>query len=503
MFKNEEEHTLFKPAPMRPGEDGGGRAPQASIPMMQAPAARGGGGEDDEGLSLGELLLFAFRSAQRRKVLTGVVFIVGLALTVAGVNLAPKTYSSSGEILVVKKEENNGWNPEGKDREVKQWEGQIRARPNLENIIKDAQLVEKWDDMRQPHRRLLDRVGQSFGSAPPSKEQKKTALVQMLAKQLGLKMDPTSLELTIDWSDPEISRDVAQAAMTRFIDKRYETEVGTIPAEIQVAEENLEKARLELEKLSPSTAPAKEKPTVTATPASQLIQKTDRPVDPELPGKLAKARERQQAATTKLNDIEAAQNNKIAQIQGQLTERSSSLGPAHPEIVQLKSQLDNAKKETAEHATARDAKQKADAEVSDLAAQAGVSLPKVLPSRLVANPIEDKKIDPQTQAKIDDARQVYNTAKAELNKKQNDLKFAELDFKRKYTVSRPPEVPFGPKKPVGLMVGIGGVFATIMLALLFAALRDRATGLIYESKHVKDILRVPVLGDIKDANFHA
>jgi uncharacterized protein involved in exopolysaccharide biosynthesis len=500
MFKNEEEHTLFKPAPMRPGGDepqggGGYRAPQ------------GGGGsprsasfDEEEGASLGELLLFALNSARRRKLLTLVVAIVGVALTIAGVNLAPKTYASAGEILVVKKEEaGGGWNPEAKDREVKQWEGQIRARPNIENIIKDAQLIEKWDDMRQPHRRLLDRVS----SSAPTREQKKTALVALLDRQLKLQADPTMLVISCDWSEPEASKEIVQAAITRFIDKRYETEVGTIPAEIQVAEESLEKARLELEKLSPSTAPAKEK-SIIATPATQLVQqKTDRPIDPELPGKLAKARERQQAATNKLAEVDVARQGKIQQIQGQLTERSGSLGPAHPEIVQLKSQLEQAQRETTEHANAREAKAKADQEVADLALQAGMAIPKPLALRPAAALPEDKKVDPQVQAKIDDARTVYNAAKAELNKKNNDLKFAELDFKRKYTISTPPEVPFGPKKPVGLMVALGGFFATLLLALLFAALRDRATGIIYESKQVKDILRVPVLGDIKDANFHA
>ena len=43
----------------------------------------------------------------------------------------------------------------GEKREQTEWERQILARSNIENIIKDAKLVERWDEMRPQHRRLL------------------------------------------------------------------------------------------------------------------------------------------------------------------------------------------------------------------------------------------------------------------------------------------------------------------------------------------------------------
>lgn len=503
MFK-EEEHTLFKPAAGRPTSDnpppntgGGGGG-------YRGGGGGGGGHDDDERASLGEILMSALASARRRKGLSAVVAFICLALTVAAVNLAPRSYVSEGEVLVVKKEDNGGggWNPDGNKREQLEWEKQIRARSNVENIVNDAKLIERWDAMRQPHRRLLDSLSRMMGSKPPTDDQKRGALYGMLDGRLKLTIDQTTVTISCEWSDPEAARDIVQSAVTRFIDQRYATEIGSIPARIKVLEERLETARLELEKLSPSTAPPKQKAT-DVIPPSQLMAKPDRPVDPDLGNKLQRAKDKQTQATNKLQELEGAKAQRVGQIQTQLAEKSASLGPQHPDIVQLKVQLDQAQKDPPDLTAARQAKQAADAEVADLAAQAGVALPKVIPSRLLPPPVEEKKLDPQVQAKIDDARVVYNKARDELNDANKDLKLAEVNFKIKYTISHPPDVPFTPKKPVGLMVGLGGFITTIFLVLLIAALKDRSTGLFFESQHVRDVLRLPVLGEIRDPNFTA
>lgn len=503
MFK-EEEHTLFKPAAGRPTSDnpppntgGGGGG-------YRGGGGGGGGHDDDERASLGEILMSALASARRRKGLSAIVAFICLALTVAAVNLAPRSYVSEGEVLIVDNSHANqgGWNPDGNKREQLEWEKQIRARSNVENIVNDAKLVERWDAMRQPHRRLLDSMSRMLGSKPPTDDQKRGALYGMLDGRLKLTIDQTTVTISCEWSDPEAARDIVQSAVTRFIDQRYATEIGSIPARIKVLEERLETARLELEKLSPSTAPPKQKAT-DVIPPSQLMARPDRPVDPDLGNKLQRAKDKQTQATNKLQELEGAKAQRVGQIQTQLAEKSASLGPQHPDIVQLKVQLDQAQKDPPDLTAARQAKQAADTEVADLAAQAGVAIPKVIPSRLLPPPVEEKKLDPQVQAKIDDARVVYNKARDELNDANKDLKLAEVNFKIKYTISHPPDVPFTPKKPVGLMVGLGGFITTIFLVLLIAALKDRSTGLFFESQHVRDVLRLPVLGEIRDPNFTA
>ena len=95
MFDNEE-HTLFKPAPVaRPATGGqpaagGGGAP-APMMMMR------GAADDDEGASLTETVSFAFRSARRRKLLSFLIAVLGGALTFAAAKLAPRDFVPANE----------------------------------------------------------------------------------------------------------------------------------------------------------------------------------------------------------------------------------------------------------------------------------------------------------------------------------------------------------------------------------------------------------------------
>ena len=158
---DKEEQTLFKPAPTR--------APTSDAPPAQNYRGGGGGGggdDDDERASLGEMLLFAMNSARRRKLLSFIVTLICLGVTVAAVKLAPRTYVSAGAVLVSKgKEEGAGWNPDGNKREQTEWERQILARSNIENIIKDAKLVERWKEVSDE---VCSRLAQAFAEYFPS-----------------------------------------------------------------------------------------------------------------------------------------------------------------------------------------------------------------------------------------------------------------------------------------------------------------------------------------------
>lgn len=495
---DKEEHTLFKPQRSPSIADAGPGAYRG-----QAPNVPSYGGEDEEErASLGEIVLFAFNSAKRRKGLAIAVTIVGLLLTAIAVKLAPRTYVSAGEVLVSKgREEGGGWDPDRGKREQVEWERQIHSHEITKGIVKDARLVERWDDMRQPHRRLKDAIMEMLGDKPPTNEQKYAALVGMVDAQLRLNIDQTTVTIYIEWSDPEVAHDIVDSAIKRFIDKRYESEVSRTLNSIKPIEEQLEAARLELERLSPSTAPAKEKPT-QATPAAQLVTAETGKVDPELPRKLAAAREKQQAALQKQQELEGQKNARIAQVQNQLTERSSVLGPANPEIMALKMQLEQAQKDTADLTAARAARQQADDEVQQLSAQAGINVPRAVPRNYPGVPLpQDRKLDEQTTAKIASARALYDEFNQKVKKAQSDLKTEELNFQVKYQISHPPDVPYAPKKPVGMMVSIGGLLATLFMVFLLASLRDRATGLFFEAQHVRDKLRLPVLGDFKEKDF--
>jgi uncharacterized protein involved in exopolysaccharide biosynthesis len=501
---NDEEHTLFKPTPVgRPGsapEAPGQPYRQQAMSMVAAQP------EEDERASLGELVNFAWNSAKRRKLLSLGIVLGCAALTAGAAYLAPRTYNSQGDVLVVKTEEGQqGWNPEGNRGEQMQWERQIRSRTTLDSIIKDAKIVEKWDETRPRHRVLLDAVGSKLGSKMPTAEQKYLASMAMLDTRLKLTIDSTTVTISCDWSDGDLARDVVQSAMNRFIDARYATEVGSIPSEIKVYEEQLESSRQDLEKLSPSTAPAKEKPTQITAPSMLVVTGSvdDAAKRAALDRRLADAKEKQAGAMQRLGGLEQTRNERVGQINNQIAERSTVLGNEHPEMKSLRTQLESAQRETSEIGNARAAKDAADREVADVAAQLGVVVPRPAPRLGPAAALapDAKKIDDNTQRKIDASRDRYNDAKKQLDEENKKLRIAEARFKNKYTITNPPMAAFAPKKPVGIMVSIGGAIATMFLVLLLAALRDRASGILFEAKQVRDRLRMPVLGDLKESDF--
>jgi uncharacterized protein involved in exopolysaccharide biosynthesis len=490
MFEKEDQ-TLFKPAPTR--------GPTSDAPPAQAYRQQEAADDEEERASLGETVLFAFNSARRRKLLSIGIVLLGAGLTFAAVKLAPRTYVSAGEVLISKpRDDGAGWNPDRDKREQAEWGKQIKQRSTIENVIKDAKLVDRWDDMRQPYRRLLDSFGKYTGEKAVSSEQRFGSLVGMLDGKLQLNIDQTTVTILVEWPEPEASRDIVDAAMKRFIDKRYETEVSRTLNAIKPLEEQLEAARSELEKMSPSLAPPREKPTQSTLPSQAVDTKV---VDPEVLRRLGVAKERQQQAAGKLQEQENQKNQRIAGVQNQLTERSSVLGPAHPEIVALKAQLEQAQRDTPELSAARASKGAIDEEVSSLAAQAGVIISRTV-YRAGSIPIpQDRKLDEQTLARIASARARYDQTLTELDKERRNLKTAEEDFKIKYQVSHPPDVPYAPKKPVGLMVTLGGIILTLVLVLLLASLRDRASGVLFEAKHIRDKLRMPVLGDLHEKDI--
>lgn len=496
-----DEHTLYKPAGGAGGGGGGGGAPAAQSGAYRPAANTMMLEDDDGGASLGELLRSSLNASKRRKLLSFFVLLVGAGLTTAAVRLAPRTYQSTGEVLVVTNDDgqNNGWNNENRRQQL-EWERQVRSRETIDGIVRDAQLVEKWDDTRQPHRRLLDEINAKMGDKPPTTEQKFGAVEGMLENNLKLTIDQSTVSIQCEWSDPESSRDIVQAALSRFIDKRYQTEVGTILTRIKPLEDQLESARQALERIDPSLAPPKEAPT-EATPAEKLIviEKPSAEAT-EAAQKLPAARDRLAAAAAKLGELEGAKQAKIARLEAEKAEKSATMAAGHPEMTSLTLTLQKAREDTSELIAARAAKTAAENEVSTLAATAGVNIPKSTGPRYVPQ-APTKKMDELTTQRITAARDEYGRKKDALDGENLKLRVAEAAFKSKYQITRPPDVPMAPKKPVGLMVGLGGALATLMVMLALATLRDRSMGIFFEAKHVRDRLKLPVLGDIREADI--
>jgi capsular polysaccharide biosynthesis protein len=445
----------------------------------------------------------AYRSAKRRKLLSFLIAVMGGALTFAASKLAPRDYSASGEVLVVKsildeRQSEAVYMVGALTNEQKEWLAQIQSQPTIENVIKDAQLVARWDATRPP----LGRLSDSLKGRQATDDEKAGAAAFMLETRLKANIEPPRITVTVDWPEPTTAADIVNATITRFIDSRFSTEVQPYKDAIKIKEEQREDSRVEMEKILPTAAPppAKDVTPKVAGPAAPGLSDADRAKIQEIAGlrdKLAQIR-------NQLRPLEEGKAGRVADVQEKLTHAKQTYAEQHPQILSLNAQLQAAQRDTAEMSQLR---QQAAGIEQQLTA---LGTPRVAPSSQDTSKSKDKdKVaakEPEEKGavqKYEFYRQNYDAQTREIDDLGGKYKTAEAAFKKKYTISRAAVPPRGPKKPIGLTVALGGTFATILLILLLAAVADRMSGIFYEPKHVRDLLRLPVLGEFRRKDFSA
>lgn len=493
--------TLFQTADKlsSPGRGGGG-------------GRRGGNRNDDDEpqVTLGDRVRDAAKAASRRKGLTAFVGVICLAMTVVAAIFAPKSYEVEAKVLVTRAQlvgAANQWGPtpEEQKAQAKQFEEQVRARDNILQIIKQTQLVERWDSMRQPHRRLLDQLGAKVGSAPPNDEQKFDALMKTLDSKLRVTVDDATVSIYIEWSDPVAARDIVAAAMKNFQDARYGVEIGGINEQLKILEQNV--ARAQGEVAAAATELAIRQRDMDGKPANATVTKylprtASAPpppgADPALVKKLEQIRGEKQA-------IEDQRQQRVAQLQAQLQELQQQYADGHPAVRGLK---DNIKAAQADTPALTALKQQEADTLAQIEAQKNAA-PKDTPKdpkQLVATqvqvavdagvPARPKSIS-DVQAEFDTARNKYDQLTTKLESARIEAQTAEAGFKRRYSVTRPAELPAGPKRPSGLIAALLGIALTVIAALATAAIADRFSGIFFEPRHVRDRLGIPVFGTMK------
>lgn len=507
-----EEATLFRPDPKlqypgRPGGGGGGPA-----------GGGGGGGDDDDGpnIAIRERIWEAGRSARRRKGLSAVVMMICGALTVLGAIFAPRTYEVESRVLVQRTNTFNAQNqqylsPEEMRNIAKEYEEQVTARDNIIAIVRQKNLVERWDEMRQPHRRLIDKINRKLGKAGPSDEDKYDALVGNIQHRLKVWVDATTVTVKLDWAEPTAARDIVDAAVKNFLDARYQSEVGVIPARLKIQEsfvaqahKDLEASAAELVRLTKANDPNKRANVYVPALPQGVTNRAEPPAeaDPALKARLETIR--QQIAVVNEGKI-----RRSTELEQQLIEKRQTLAEGHPEIVALKQtiaasnvdspQLASLKAQERDILAEMNAQQKAAQQKAADAAKAAAALPRTTPAPVpvpekapeVAAATAPKNVQ-DAQVQFDTVTNKYKTLVDQLQGLQVELQTAEAAYKNRYKITQPADVPAGPKRPVALIALGIGLLATLAAILLVAAIADRFSGIFYEPRDVRDRLGLPV-----------
>lgn len=483
------EETLFHPIPQQ--RKAAGTAGGPALRMEIDP--------DEERESLLETLTFAARAARRRKPLTILVLVLGLVLTLFGEYLAPRTYEVEARVLVLRSGlaaalmgNNNPIAPDEK-RDAKEYEEQIRSRSDIEAIVRDCKLVERWDQNLSPLRRLIDRFGPKLGRPVPSAEAKFNTLAAVLERQLKVSIDTSTVIISVEWPDPILAHDIIHAAVEKFTAARYATEVGVIPESISILERYADDARKEMERASSTTRdvshPAAAPPTSRDTHDADRVVAAPPKADPATAARLAEV-QAQLRATTEERD------RRLAELKNQLTEMSTTYAPAHPAMVALKSTIE---------ATRQDSPG-----LLQLKNEEATLLAKVVQNgdrRVVhhrGEPAAPTAATPEGatpeqtgegQDRFESALRRFEALRGRIDEAKIEERTADANFNHRYQVVRPAGYPIGPKSPLTLLVGVSGALLTMLMILLVAAVADLLSGVFYEPRRVRDSLKLPVLGE--------
>ena len=499
-----EEATLFRPDPklQYPG--------RATGPTGGAPGPGRGAGEEDEGpsIALRERVSEATRSARRRKGLSFVVVMICGALTVLGAIFAPRTYEVEARVLVQRTSALTGGqqqyvSPEEMRNQAKEYEEQVLAHDNILAIVRQKNLVARWDDMRQPHRRLIDKINAKLGKQAPTDEEKFEALVSNIQHRIKVWVDATTVTVKLDWSEPEAARDIVDAAVKNFLEARFQSEVGVIPERLKILEasvtqshQDLEAAANELVRLQKANDPHKRVQVMIPTLPKGVNERRidEAAVDPALKARLDGVRQQ-------IGVYQETRLRRVAELNQELIQKRQTLAEGHPEVIALKQTIAQVDRDAPQVAKLRAEERQILDEISarqkEAAARAAAE-PKIVPKATAAPKPEapvvlaGAKNVQDAQVLFDAVTRKYSEVVNQLDAARIEMKTAEAAFKNRYKVTHPAEMPAGPKRPVALIAIAIGVLSTILAVLAVAALADRFSGIFFEPRDVRDRLGLPV-----------
>jgi uncharacterized protein involved in exopolysaccharide biosynthesis len=495
------------------------------------PALDAASDEDEEaGLDLEgvrELVGFAMRAPRRHPRLAAGLLAVGLLATFGTVTFIPRTFTSDAKLLAQRNlvlpalGNPNRAIPNEADNLTRTVADVVMQRDNLVSLVKQVDLIDRWDTGRSVLLHAKDAFFKALYGAP-SEEDRMRGLLATVEKKLSVVADDTSVTITADWSDPEMAYELASTVQKNFLDAKYDADVGMITDAIAILEkhlatenDNIGAALADLraaEGLSKSASPAGGSPATTARAtsgsrhASVAASRKAAPDSGDL--ELASQLEDKRAQIKK---AEAEHDQLVADLNRRLSDALGTLTPAHPTVLALKSQLEDASKDPPELTALKNDEKALVAQIAVAPTPAATARPRsesdssasgttapaaAAPARAPSREPEDPGVE-VARNKLQAASQNRTSLEARINSAGIELDVARAAFKYRFSVVHPAEFPRGPRKPNVPLVLIGGILGSFLLAIGSAVLADLAGGGFVELWQVRRSLKLPILGEIE------
>jgi uncharacterized protein involved in exopolysaccharide biosynthesis len=474
--------------------------------------------EAEEGLDaqrVVDLAGFILRVPRRQPRLFAMLFAGALAIGVATYALYPRTYSTEVKILAQRNlvlpalGNPNRTVPREADNPTKNVADAILQHDNLVGLIKQVDLIDRWEGTRPTILRWKDRLGRRLGG-PQTEEDRLRSIEGVLEKRLVVTNDENTISITSEWSDARMAYDIASAVEKNFIDARYDAEISVINDAIDILQQHaneerdtFEQARNDFESIQVSqpkgSKPSTPTPHVSQPRTSSSAQTST--VDPQLLRSLEDTR-------GSIQQIEGARAARIAELNRQISDALVTYRPEHPTVVALKQKLADAQGEPGELARLRNEERslidKVAVNTPPLAAVLTKTSGSPAPATLAAltsssSPLvlEEDPTVTVARMKLQEAAQKYADLETRIDGAKIELDIAKTAHKYRYNIVRPAEVTRRPSRPnpIGLLMGL--VLLAFVAPFGGGLLRERRRGRFVERGQVERLLKLPVLGELK------
>lgn len=504
--------------------------PPAPAPATAASAATAATTETDidrllDPTRIGNYLGFVARSVGRRWLMTSFITVVMTGAITAAALVWPKSYHVDAKLLVQRNDVMASLVNPGRtiareaEEPTRAAEEIVHQHENLLSVIKQTDLMNRWELTRAPLLKNRDRIMASL-RGPRSDADRLDGMVGLLEQRVKVYATPEgSVTFDLMWPEPQAGFDILDHVIQNFLQFRRVSETSAISDSIAILDESVQTLEAQvtqtIAELPKRPAPrVRRSDPAPATPAVATSQIPTVPAGPppDITRRLTRLRADLDAKRQEVAKLDDTHRLQLAEAQSRLTAAKMVYGDDFPAVIALRQTVAQLSRESPDLVNLRrdvlGLEQEYDSlttavQTADDAAQraAGVAVTPAdsARTRIQSAPFEvdlsgvsgAESNDPTSLrlkvelSELAAVRERANAARAELSSSQ-------AGFKYQYKIIRPPQVPRAPSSPnIPLWVG-AGAFASLLLAVFAAVAADLASGRILEPWQVEHQLGIPV-----------
>jgi hypothetical protein len=460
---------------------------------------------DDEVLGLGllrEYVVFTLRAPLRHRTLAAATFAAIAALVVGIVLVIPHRYGVRASLLAQRASMMGTLANPTLNRD---WDASTRAareavvrREHLAALAKTLHIRERYLAGLAPAVRARDWLIERVTGRPRDQARLFEDLVDALQDRISVTSTPGGeVDIFFDWTDPEVARDVVQAAVQTFLDERYATEIEAVGETVAILKAHDARVQRAIEETLASVESKQKALGIRPIPA---MPRARLPAPDEDVAKLqAKLAARRRA----LADLESFRDQRVAEMQAELTRERGVYAESHPTLIATRNalhllsqpspQLVALRAETAELERQLTALGSATDEATLLQAGAETQMTEL---RLRLLLTDDPRLAFEHRRLEDLLRQRSNLVDR-LDAAMLEMDSAKAAFKYRYGVIAPARIPRRAAKPYALLAVLGALLGGVAMALFASVAADVRAGRVLERWQLEQTLRLPVLGEVK------